>query len=185
MVTLPPLAALRAFEATVRLGGLARSAVELNLTTSTIRRRVTGRRETIVRRPRRRVAAAGRRDRHWHGQTFTVEVLEELGRVHQPVACGPGDLVEGHIRFGRHRVCILGPYLSPLCKGRRESNRDLRRVDGACNGWPTCRVVARGKVGRQTKLLVQKPRRNGGLCSCSFSGHTASEHVSSKWSCAP
>ena len=31
-----PLAALRAFEATVRLGGLARAAVELNLTTSAI-----------------------------------------------------------------------------------------------------------------------------------------------------
>src|SRR5262245_19702651 len=36
MVTLPPLAALRAFEATVRLGGLARAAVELNLTTNAI-----------------------------------------------------------------------------------------------------------------------------------------------------
>jgi hypothetical protein len=33
-----PLAALRAFEATVRLGGLARAAVELNLTTSAISR---------------------------------------------------------------------------------------------------------------------------------------------------
>jgi hypothetical protein len=38
-------------------------------------------------------------------------------------------------------VCRHGarPYLSPLCKGRRESNRDPRRVDEACNGWPTCR----------------------------------------------
>src|SRR5215510_5376533 len=36
MVTLPPLAALRAFEATVRLGGLARAAVELNLITNAI-----------------------------------------------------------------------------------------------------------------------------------------------------
>jgi LysR family glycine cleavage system transcriptional activator len=36
MVTLPPLAALRAFEATARLGGLARAAIELNITTSAI-----------------------------------------------------------------------------------------------------------------------------------------------------
>lgn len=36
MVTLPPLAALRAFEATVRLGGLARAATELNVTTSAV-----------------------------------------------------------------------------------------------------------------------------------------------------
>lgn len=36
MITLPPLAALRAFEATVRLGGLARAATELNVTTSAV-----------------------------------------------------------------------------------------------------------------------------------------------------
>jgi len=53
MVTLPPLAALRAFEATVRLGGLARAAVELNRTTDAISHQShTGRRETIVRRRR-------------------------------------------------------------------------------------------------------------------------------------
>ena len=75
-----PLAALRAFEATIRLGGLARAAIELNLTTSAISHQShTGRRETIVRRRRRPVAAGGRRDWHRHGQAFTVEVLEELG----------------------------------------------------------------------------------------------------------
>lgn len=36
MVTLPPLAALRAFEATARLGGLARAAGELNVSTSAV-----------------------------------------------------------------------------------------------------------------------------------------------------
>lgn len=36
MATLPPLPALRAFEATVRLGGLARAAAELNITTSAV-----------------------------------------------------------------------------------------------------------------------------------------------------
>jgi len=67
-------------EATVRLGGLARAAVELNLATSAISHQShTGRRETIVRRRRRPVAAGGRRDWYRHGQTFTVEVMEELG----------------------------------------------------------------------------------------------------------
>jgi len=36
MVVLPPLTALRAFEATARLGGLARAATELNITTSAV-----------------------------------------------------------------------------------------------------------------------------------------------------
>ena len=58
-----PLAALRVFEATVRLGGLARAAVELNLTISAISHQShTGRRESIVRRRRRPVAAGGRRN---------------------------------------------------------------------------------------------------------------------------
>ena len=36
MATLPPLPALRAFEATIRLGGLARAAAELNISTSAV-----------------------------------------------------------------------------------------------------------------------------------------------------
>src|ERR1700722_19402049 len=36
MPTIPPLAALRAFEATARLGGLARAAAALNVSTSAI-----------------------------------------------------------------------------------------------------------------------------------------------------
>src|SRR5262245_34061595 len=119
------------------------------------------------------------------GSNLTVNKLGGFipGCGHQPVACGPGDLVEGHIRFGRHRACILGTS--------RHFARVGARATETCDGWtelamvgPTCRVVARGKAGRRTKLLVQTPRRDGGLCSCSFSGHTASEHLSSKWSCA-
>src|SRR5262245_25208003 len=90
MVTLPPLAALRAFEATVRLGGLARAAVELNLTISAISHQShTRRRETIVRRRQRPVAAGGRHDWHRYGQTITVEVLEELDRPRE-ISVAPG-----------------------------------------------------------------------------------------------
>lgn len=42
MVALPSLAALRAFEATVRLGGLARAAAELNITTSAVSHQLRG-----------------------------------------------------------------------------------------------------------------------------------------------
>ena len=85
-----PLAALRAFEATVRLGGLARAAVELNLTISAISHQShTGRCETIVRRRQRPVAVGGRHDWHRHGQTITVEVLEELGRPRE-ISVAPG-----------------------------------------------------------------------------------------------
>ena len=49
MVTLPPLAALRALEATVRLGGLARAAVELNLTTSASSHQLRGWKKVLAR----------------------------------------------------------------------------------------------------------------------------------------
>jgi DNA-binding transcriptional LysR family regulator len=42
MATIPPLAALRAFEATVRLGGLARAATELNVSTSAVSHQIRG-----------------------------------------------------------------------------------------------------------------------------------------------
>jgi LysR family glycine cleavage system transcriptional activator len=42
MAILPPLAALRAFEATVRLGGFARAAAELNISTSAISHQIRG-----------------------------------------------------------------------------------------------------------------------------------------------
>jgi hypothetical protein len=85
---------------------------------------------------------------------------------------GPGDLVEGHTGFGRHRVCILMPYLSPLCNGRRKSNRHPRQVGRACmvdhragswhgEGW----VAERSCSFRSLGAMVT-------LCSCSFSGHT-------------
>jgi hypothetical protein len=154
-----------------------------------IARRRTGGRDERGRAPcRRRRCAAHLRGpaRGSLGSNLTVNKLGGSSQF-RTSACRlrPRRSCRRSYPLGRHRVCILGPYLSPLCKGRRESNRDPRRVDEACNGWPTCRVVARGKVGRRTKVLVQKPRRDGGLCSCCFSGHTASEHLSSKWSCAP
>ena len=42
MAHIPPLASLRAFEATVRLGGLARAAAELNISTSAISHQIRG-----------------------------------------------------------------------------------------------------------------------------------------------
>ena len=59
MVTLPPLAALRAFEATVRLGGLARAAVELNLTTSAISHQLRRLEESLGTRLLERTTGAG------------------------------------------------------------------------------------------------------------------------------
>lgn len=45
--TLPPFAALRAFEATVRLGGLARAAAELNVSTSAVSHQLRGLEESL------------------------------------------------------------------------------------------------------------------------------------------
>jgi DNA-binding transcriptional LysR family regulator len=42
MAIIPPLAALRAFEATARLGGLARAATELNISTSAVSHQIRG-----------------------------------------------------------------------------------------------------------------------------------------------
>ncbi len=42
MPNLPPMAALRAFEATIRLGGFARAAAELNISTSAISHQIRG-----------------------------------------------------------------------------------------------------------------------------------------------
>lgn len=47
MPTLPPLAALRAFEATARLGGLARAAAALNVSTSAVRHQIRGLEESL------------------------------------------------------------------------------------------------------------------------------------------
>jgi LysR family transcriptional regulator, glycine cleavage system transcriptional activator len=47
MAGIPPLAALRAFEATVRLGGLARAATELNISTSAVSHRLSGLEESL------------------------------------------------------------------------------------------------------------------------------------------
>jgi LysR family transcriptional regulator, glycine cleavage system transcriptional activator len=47
MSDIPPLAALRAFEATVRLGGLARAAAELNVSTSAVSHQIRGLEETL------------------------------------------------------------------------------------------------------------------------------------------
>jgi LysR family transcriptional regulator, glycine cleavage system transcriptional activator len=59
MVTLPPLAALRAFEATVRLGGLSHAAVELNLTTSAISHQLRRLEESLGTRLLERTTGAG------------------------------------------------------------------------------------------------------------------------------
>lgn len=47
MPTLPPLAALRAFEATARLGGLARAAAALNVSTSAVSHQIRGLEESL------------------------------------------------------------------------------------------------------------------------------------------
>lgn len=47
MTMLPPIAALRAFEATVRLGGLARAASELNVSTSAVSHQLRGLEESL------------------------------------------------------------------------------------------------------------------------------------------
>lgn len=47
MATLPPLAALRAFETTARLGGLARAAAELNVSTSAVSHQIRGLEESL------------------------------------------------------------------------------------------------------------------------------------------
>jgi LysR family glycine cleavage system transcriptional activator len=47
MPTLPPLAALRAFEATARLGGLARAAAALNVSTSAVSHQIKGLEESL------------------------------------------------------------------------------------------------------------------------------------------
>lgn len=59
MVTLPPLAALRAFEATVRLGGLARAAAELNITTSAVSHQLRALEESLGTRLLERSTGAG------------------------------------------------------------------------------------------------------------------------------
>lgn len=47
MSRIPPLAALRAFEATVRLGGLARAATELNVSTSAVSHQIRGMEQSL------------------------------------------------------------------------------------------------------------------------------------------
>jgi LysR family transcriptional regulator, glycine cleavage system transcriptional activator len=47
MPALPPLAALRAFEATARLGGLARAAASLNVSTSAVSHQIKGLEESL------------------------------------------------------------------------------------------------------------------------------------------
>jgi LysR family glycine cleavage system transcriptional activator len=47
MPTLPPLAALRAFETTARLGGLARAAAALNVSTSAVSHQIKGLEESL------------------------------------------------------------------------------------------------------------------------------------------
>jgi DNA-binding transcriptional LysR family regulator len=47
MAHIPPLAALRAFEVTVRLGGFARAAAELNISTSAISHQIRGLEESL------------------------------------------------------------------------------------------------------------------------------------------
>ena len=59
MATLPPLAALRAFEATVGLGGLARAAIELNITTSAVSHRLRRLEEDLGTRLLQRSTGAG------------------------------------------------------------------------------------------------------------------------------
>lgn len=60
MRPLPPLAALRAFEATARLGGFARAAAELNVTTSAVSHQIRGLEEGLgVRLLERSIGAGG------------------------------------------------------------------------------------------------------------------------------
>ena len=47
MAHVPPLATLRAFEATVRVGGLARAATELNISTSAVSHQIRGLEESL------------------------------------------------------------------------------------------------------------------------------------------
>lgn len=47
MFPLPPLAALRAFETTARLGGLARAAPALNVSTSAVSHQIKGLEESL------------------------------------------------------------------------------------------------------------------------------------------
>jgi LysR family glycine cleavage system transcriptional activator len=47
MARIPSVAALRAFEATVRLGGLARAAAELNISTSAVSHQISGLEESL------------------------------------------------------------------------------------------------------------------------------------------
>ncbi len=47
MLPLPPLAALRAFETTARLGGLARAAAALNVSTSAVSHQIKGLEESL------------------------------------------------------------------------------------------------------------------------------------------
>src|SRR5262245_19702649 len=88
MVTLPPLAALRAFEATVRLGGLARAAVDLASPPTQSAIRVTPARDNCpppaasCRCWRTSGLAPGRSDLHGR-------VLEELG-LPREISVAPG-----------------------------------------------------------------------------------------------
>jgi len=59
MPTLPPLAALRAFETTARLGGLARAAAALNVSTSAVSHQIRGLEESLGARLLERSTGAG------------------------------------------------------------------------------------------------------------------------------
>lgn len=59
MATLPPLPALRAFEATARLGGLARAAAELNISTSAVSHQLRGLEQALGARLLERSTGAG------------------------------------------------------------------------------------------------------------------------------
>ena len=59
MLPLPPLAALRAFEAAARLGGFARAAAELNVTTSAVSHQIRGLEEGLGARLLERSVGAG------------------------------------------------------------------------------------------------------------------------------
>jgi Bacterial regulatory helix-turn-helix protein, lysR family len=87
MPTLPPLAALRAFETTARLGGLARAAAALNVSTSAVSHQIKGLEKGLGVRLLDRGTSAGRPATAPHARL----VRRSFARAARPIIVdGPG-----------------------------------------------------------------------------------------------
>jgi len=86
MADIPPLPAVRAFEAAARLGGFARAAAELNVSTSAVSHQIRGLEQSLGARLLERSTGAGGVSVTPAGQRLLAAAVEALGLLQD--ACG-------------------------------------------------------------------------------------------------